>query len=82
MADTPRAGTPVAQDDVLGEAARATGPVEGADARAFERKDRDKGEAGEVRLERGDAAEDGSAAPGRDENQAGFVKDADKKFSP
>lgn len=81
MAENPREdtpGTPVAQDDVLGEAARATGPVEGADGRQIE-QDRD---AGQPRRERGPAAEDGAAPPGRDENQAGFVKDPDKKFRP
>ena len=72
-------GTPVAQDDVLGEAARATGPVEGLDARVgADGTPRDPSD--QTGTERGQA--EGEARPGRDENQAGFLKDKDKKFSP
>jgi hypothetical protein len=61
---------PAAEADVLGDAARNTGTL-------------DKLQPG--REARGEAArgeESGQAEPGKDENQAGFVKDADKKFSP
>ena len=61
---------PAAEADVLGEAARNTGTMDGLVA---ERDD--KGQASR-------AEERGEAQPGKDENQAGFVKDADKKFSP
>jgi hypothetical protein len=81
MAENPKdkqdtGGTPVAQDDVLGEAARATGPVEGLDAQV--------GADGTPRERSGERgrADDGAASPGKDENQAGFVKDREKKFSP
>ncbi len=71
MADIPKGGTPTAQDDVLGEATRATAPVEGLPPQP------EGGADG-----RGQARQDGEARPGRDENQAGFLKDADKRFSP
>ncbi|HEY1228595.1 MAG TPA: hypothetical protein VGF26_14860 [Ramlibacter sp.] len=60
---------PAAEADVLGEAARNTGTMEGLVA------DEDKCRA---------APDDerGQAQPGQVENQAGFVKDPDKKFSP
>ena len=69
-------GTPVAQDDVLGEAARATGPVEGLEAQVGgdgTPPHRDGGDRGQA---------EGEARPGKDENQAGFVKDREKKFQP
>ena len=61
---------PAAEADVLGEAARNTGTLDGLAA--------DRGDKGQAT--RGD--ERGEAQPGQDENQAGFVKDPDKKFSP
>ena len=61
---------PAADADVLGEEARNSGTMEGlADG---------SGDAGKA--DRGSGA--GEAQPGKDENQAGFVKDAEKKFSP
>ncbi|WP_427912322.1 hypothetical protein ACPWT1_17000 [Ramlibacter sp. MMS24-I3-19] len=57
---------PAAEADVLGEAARNTGTMDGL---APQRDDNAQ-------------AERGQAQPGKDENQAGFVKDPDKKFSP
>ena len=75
MADTPQPGAPAAQDDVLGGAARNRGTMEGLDpAAGNEGTPRDRGQ--------GNAGENGEARPGRDENQAGFVKDGDKRFSP
>jgi hypothetical protein len=59
---------PAAEADVLGEAARNTGTMDGL---VTDEKDKDA---------RND--ERGQAQPGQDENQAGFVKDPDKKFSP
>ena len=60
---------PAAEADVLGEAARNTGTMDGLVT--DEKKDK---------AARND--ERGQAQPGQDENQAGFVKDPDKKFSP
>lgn len=62
---------PAAQDDVLGEAARntGTGSLEEADATT-------------AGPSSSDGREDGEAQPGKDENQAGFLKDGDKRFSP
>lgn len=72
-------GTPTAQDDVLGEAARATGPVEGLDANlGADGTPRER--AGQPKGGRGEA--EGEAQPGKDENQAGFVKDDDKRYQP
>ncbi|TFY99182.1 hypothetical protein EZ313_21665 [Ramlibacter henchirensis] len=74
-------GTPVAQDDLLGEAARATGPVEGLDAQVGgDGTPRDRGQAEGESRERSQA--DGEACPGKDENQAGFVKDREKPDRP
>jgi hypothetical protein len=66
---------PAAEADVLGEAASNTGKLEelSGDADAAH-----GGRAGQ----RGKPDEDGSARPGVDENQAGFVKDPEKKFAP
>lgn len=61
---------PAAEADVLGEAARNTGTMDGL---APDRDD--KGQ--DAR-----SSDRGQAQPGEDENQAGFVKDPDKKFSP
>jgi hypothetical protein len=61
---------PAAEADVLGEAVRNTGTLDGLAP--------DRGDKGQAT--RGD--ERGEAQPGQDENQAGFVKDPDKKFSP
>lgn len=61
---------PAAEADLLGEAARNTGTMDGL---APARDDSNQAPRGNER---------GQAQPGRDENQAGFVKDADKKFSP
>ena len=68
MPDTPRS-QPAAQPDVLGGEARNTGGLEGlsqevgADGTPREQKPRDGGQA------------EGEARPGKDENQAGFLKD-------
>jgi len=64
-------GAPAAEDDVLGEAARNTG--------TFEQLREDPARGNEP-AQRGTA--EGQAEPGKDENQAGFLKDADRKFSP
>lgn len=61
---------PAAEADVLGEAARNTGTMDGLMP----------GRDGQGPASRGN--ERGQAQPGKDENQAGFVKDPDKKFSP
>lgn len=61
---------PAAEADLLGEAARNTGTID-----ALQPARQRPGEA--PRSDDG-----GEAQPGKDENQAGFVKDADKKFSP
>ncbi|HYF18174.1 MAG TPA: hypothetical protein VEA40_09935 [Ramlibacter sp.] len=74
MPDTPRS-QPAAQPDVLGGEARNTGGLEGlsqevgADGTPREQKPRDGGQADD-----GGQAE-GEARPGKDENQAGFLKD-------
>jgi len=65
---------PAAEADVLGEEARNTGTLDKLTG------DGDK--AGSPRAEQDGSREDGSASPGRDENQAGFLKDDDRKFSP
>ena len=65
---------PAAQADVLGEAATNTGTLDKLTG------DGDK--TGSPRAEDDGSTEDGSARPGRDENQAGFVKDPGSKFSP
>jgi len=62
---------PAAEADVLGEDARNTGRLDKLSDDGKPRAD-----------QRGHQQEDGSAKPGTDENQAGFVKDQDKKFSP
>ncbi|WBY01913.1 hypothetical protein PE066_21115 [Ramlibacter tataouinensis] len=81
MADPkqPRESAPAALDDILGEAARNDGTMEGLDPRVGgdgtprDRSDLPCSERGQV---------EGEARPGKDENQAGFVKDADKRFQP
>lgn len=62
---------PAAEDDVLGEAARHTGTLD----RLQPGRETRRGVPG-------DQEDRGEAEPGKDENQAGFVKDADRKFSP
>lgn len=76
--DPKPASQPVAQDDVLGEAARHTGPgSRGPTA------DPMKGIGTPDGPGSADARRDeGEAPPGKDENQAGFLKDKDKRFSP
>lgn len=69
---------PAAQDDVLGEAASNTGSMDGLAGPGDEEKSGDRG--APTRPDR--RAADGAARPGKDENQAGFVKDPDKPFSP
>lgn len=61
---------PAAEADVLGEAARNSGSMDGL---APDRDDKSRTTGTDER---------GEAQPGQDENQAGFVKDPDKKFSP
>jgi len=68
---TPQA--PAAQDDVLGEAMTNKGVPPNASAG----KGGQPG-AGAAKREPGD----GEAAPGKDENQAGFLHDRDKRYSP
>ena len=67
-------GAPAAQDDVLGEAARNQGVVDTTDGRMA--PEANQPVPGRPLPERGEAQ------PGKDENQAGFLKDADKRFSP
>ncbi len=81
MADPrqPRESAPSAQDDLLGEAARNDGTMEGLDPRVgADGTPRDRSD--RPATERGTA--EGEARPGKDENQAGFVKDSDKRFQP
>jgi len=62
---------PAAEADVLGEEASNTGKLDKLT------------DDGSPRADGGaNPREDGSAKPGADENQAGFLKDQDKKFSP
>lgn len=73
----PRESVPSAQDDLLGEAARNDGTMEGLDPRVGadgtprDRSDPDR-----------PATAEGEARPGKDENQAGFVKDPDQRSRP
>jgi hypothetical protein len=60
-------GAPAADTDVPGEAARNRGTMDGWK---------------EVPANGGDPGQPGDAAPGIDENQAGFVKDPDKRDRP
>jgi hypothetical protein len=79
MAANQQSGTsvPVAQDDVLGEATRVSGPVDGTDTPpGAGGAPRDRGQGSR------EAEETGEARPGKDENQAGFLKDQDKRHSP
>jgi hypothetical protein len=69
--DPQERGAPAAEDDVLGEAARNTGTLE--PLREDPNRTNEPAQRG---------AAEGEAQPGKDENQAGFVKDADRKFSP
>ena len=73
--DKDQRGAPAAQDDLLGEAAHNKGVVDTTDGRMAP-------EANEPVPGRGRADDQGEAKPGQDENQAGFVKDPDKRFSP
>jgi len=78
---------PAAEADVLGEEASNTGKLDKltddgsprADGGANPRAD---GGANPRADGGANPREDGSAKPGADENQAGFLKDQDKKFSP
>jgi hypothetical protein len=64
-------GAPAAQPDLLGDEARNTGSMEGLDENVgADGTPRDRGQA------------EGEARPGRDENQAGFVRDRDKRSQP
>lgn len=69
--------SPAAEADVLGEEARNTGKLD--------RLTGGSGDQGSARAERARRRqrpdEDGSARPGDDENQAGFLKDGDT-FGP
>lgn len=81
MADPrqPRESAPSAQDDLLGEAARNDGTMEGLDPRVgADGTPRDR--ADPTAPDR--AKSEGEARPGKDENEAGFVKDADKRSRP
>ena len=73
--DKDQRGAPAAQDDVLGEAARNTGVVDTTDGRMTP-------DANDPVPGRGRTDDKGEARPGQDENQAGFVKDGDKRYSP
>ncbi len=70
---------PAAQDDVLGEATTNSGTMDGLSDEVGS-DGTPRGQGGQPRAERG--AADGEARSGKDENQAGFVKDPDKPFSP
>ncbi|HZY18391.1 MAG TPA: hypothetical protein VFE82_07910 [Ramlibacter sp.] len=76
MNDPEEHSAPAAQPDVLGEEARNTGTLEGltgeggSDAQSRPGTPRPRGQS------------DDEARPGRDENQAGFLKDEDKRESP
>ncbi len=81
MADPrqPRESAPSAQDDLLGEAARNDGTMEGLDPRVgADGTPRDRSDA--PASDR--ASSEGEARPGKDENQAGFVKDTDERQRP
>lgn len=67
-------GAPAAQPDVLGEKARNKGVVDTTDGRMEPEVN--------LPIPGNPVAEHGEAKPGRDENQAGFVNDPDKRFSP
>ena len=74
-----RESAPSAQDDLLGEAARNDGTMEGLDPRVgADGTPRDRSDSATADRPRGE----GEARPGKDENQAGFVKDADKRSQP
>ncbi len=70
-ASTPDA--PAAQPDLLGGAATIRPPVPAQDPPPAGGSGRDGD---------GPQAGDGQARPGRDENQAGFLQDPDKRFQP
>jgi hypothetical protein len=74
MANENERGAPAAQADVLGGDARNTGVPDTTDGRMAP-------EANQPVPAR-PQAEDGEARPGKDENQAGFLKDDDKRFAP
>lgn len=78
--DDPQRGAPAAQPDLLGGAARNDGALEPLREDAATRAPRAAGD-GARGGDRGDR-DSGEARPGADENQAGFVKDADKHFQP
>ena len=73
--DKDQRGAPAANDDLLGEAARNEGAVDTTDGRMTP-------DANEPVPGRGRANDRGEAKPGEDENQAGFLKDPDQRFSP
>jgi len=71
----PGRSAPAAQPDLLGDEARNTGNMDGlTDEVGADGTPRDRGQAREEG--------DGEARPGRDENQAGFVRDRDKREAP
>ena len=81
MADPkhPRESAPSAQDDLLGEAARNDGTMEGLDPRVgADGTPRDRSDAPDSDR----AKAEGEARPGKDENQAGFTKDAHQRRQP
>jgi len=82
MADPrdPNRPAPTAQADVLGGEASNDGSMEGLTGEVGgDGTPRDRGQgAGGSRSE----ADEGEARPGRDENQAGFIKDRDKADRP
>jgi len=74
MAHDPQERTaPAAEADVLGEEARNSGTL------VRLQRDERGAAGGESPAAQGD---NGEARPGQDENQAGFVKDPDKRFRP
>ncbi len=82
MADPndPKRPAPAAQPDVLGGEASNDGTMDGLDGQVGgDGTPRDRGQAqGGGRSE----PDEGEARPGRDENQAGFLKDRDKADRP
>jgi hypothetical protein len=82
--DDTRRGAPAAQPDLLGGAARNDGTLEPLreDGAAPAADPARPAGAQQPRREDSRAQERGAARPGVDENQAGFVKDEDKRFRP
>ena len=81
MADPrqPRESAPSAQDDLLGEAARNDGTMEGLDPRVgADGTPRDRSD--RTATERANA--EGEARPGKDADQAGLARDSDPRTQP